>query len=124
MGAGRPKAFLELGGEPLLLRAARAFDAAPSVSRIVAVVPEAEIEAARALLAAVAQARARVVAGGERRQDSVLRGPQAGAGRLRRRRARPRRRASARRRAADRGGGARGRRDRAPRCPCCRSWTR
>ena len=53
MGAGRPKAFLELAGEALLLRAARVFDAAPSVSGIVAVVPEDEVAAARALLAPV-----------------------------------------------------------------------
>ncbi len=73
MGQGRPKAFLELGGEPLLLRAARAFEAAPSVGQIVAVVPEAELEAARARLAPLAKLLA-VVAGGERRQDSVLAG--------------------------------------------------
>jgi 2-C-methyl-D-erythritol 4-phosphate cytidylyltransferase len=73
MGQGRPKAFLELGGEPLLLRAARAFEAAPSVGQIVAVVPEVELEAARARLAPLAKLLA-VVAGGERRQDSVLAG--------------------------------------------------
>jgi 2-C-methyl-D-erythritol 4-phosphate cytidylyltransferase len=73
MGAGRPKAFLELAGEALLLRAARVFDAAPSVSRIVAVVPEDEIAAARALLAPVRKLAA-VVRGGERRQDSVQQG--------------------------------------------------
>jgi len=73
MGAERPKAFLDLGGEPLLLRAARAFEGAPSVGGIVAVVPHAETGAARALLAPLAKLRA-VVAGGERRQDSVLAG--------------------------------------------------
>lgn len=73
MGGERPKAFLELGGEPLLLRAARAFEAAPSVGSIVAVVPGSETEAARALLAPLAKLRG-VVAGGERRQDSVLAG--------------------------------------------------
>jgi len=73
MGAGRPKAFLELAGEALLLRAARVFDAAPSVSGIVAVVPEDEVAAARALLAPVRKLTA-VVPGGERRQDSVLAG--------------------------------------------------
>jgi 2-C-methyl-D-erythritol 4-phosphate cytidylyltransferase len=73
MGAERPKAFLELGGEPLLLRAARAFEAAPSVGRIVAVVPDAETAAARGLLAPLRKLLA-VVAGGERRQDSVLAG--------------------------------------------------
>jgi 2-C-methyl-D-erythritol 4-phosphate cytidylyltransferase len=74
MGAGsRPKAFLELGGEALVLRAARVFDRAPSVSRIVAVVPGEELLAARALLAPVRKVAA-VVAGGERRQDSVREG--------------------------------------------------
>jgi 2-C-methyl-D-erythritol 4-phosphate cytidylyltransferase len=73
MGAERPKAFLELRGEPLLLRAARAFEAAPSVGKIVAVVPELQIPAARERLAALSKLLA-VVAGGERRQDSVLAG--------------------------------------------------
>ena len=73
MGQGRPKAFLELGGEPLLLRAARAFEAAPSVGRIVVVVPEQELMAARERLSPLAKLLA-VVKGGERRQDSVLAG--------------------------------------------------
>jgi 2-C-methyl-D-erythritol 4-phosphate cytidylyltransferase len=73
MGAGRPKAFLELAGEPMLLRAARAFETAASVRSLVAVVPAAELGAARALLAPLAKLTA-VVAGGERRQDSVTAG--------------------------------------------------
>jgi 2-C-methyl-D-erythritol 4-phosphate cytidylyltransferase len=73
MGAGRPKAFLELAGQALVLRSARVFDAAPSVTGIVAVVPEAEVAAARDLLAPVRKLRS-VVPGGERRQDSVLAG--------------------------------------------------
>ncbi|HSD67795.1 MAG TPA: 2-C-methyl-D-erythritol 4-phosphate cytidylyltransferase [Vicinamibacteria bacterium] len=73
MGQGRPKAFLELAGEALVLRAARVFDRAPSVSRIVAVVPGEELAAARALLAPVRKVTA-VVPGGERRQDSVREG--------------------------------------------------
>jgi len=73
MGKDRPKAFLELAGEALVLRAARVFDEAPSVSWIVAVVPEEEVTAARALLAPVRKLAA-VVPGGERRQDSVLAG--------------------------------------------------
>ena len=73
MGADRPKAFLDLGGQPLLLRAARAFDAAPSVEGIVAVVPEEDVETARGLLAPVKKLVA-VAAGGVRRQDSVLEG--------------------------------------------------
>jgi 2-C-methyl-D-erythritol 4-phosphate cytidylyltransferase len=73
MGAERPKAFLDLAGQPLLLRAARAFDAAPCVAHVVAVVPAAERGQAQALLAPIAKLRA-VVPGGERRQDSVLEG--------------------------------------------------
>ena len=73
MGSDRPKAFLELGGQPLVLRAARAFEAAPSVEGIVVVVPETEVDRARALLGSVAGLLA-VVPGGARRQDSVLEG--------------------------------------------------
>jgi 2-C-methyl-D-erythritol 4-phosphate cytidylyltransferase len=73
MGGDRPKAFLELAGEALLLRAARVFDRAPSVGRIVAVVPADELATARALLASVRKVSA-VVPGGERRQDSVREG--------------------------------------------------
>ncbi len=73
MGASRPKAFLGLGGQPLLLASALVFEAAPSVEAIVAVVPAEEIEAARGMLRAVRKLRA-VVGGGSRRQDSVLEG--------------------------------------------------
>jgi 2-C-methyl-D-erythritol 4-phosphate cytidylyltransferase len=73
MGKGRPKAFLELAGQALVLRSARAFDEAPSVTGIVAVVPGSEVSSARTLLAPVRKLFA-VVPGGERRQDSVLEG--------------------------------------------------
>lgn len=73
MGAARPKAFLSLTGQPLLLRAALAFERSASVDAIVAVVPPEEIEAAREILAPLRKLRA-VVGGGERRQDSVLAG--------------------------------------------------
>lgn len=73
MGAGRPKAFLGLAGETLLLRSARAFEVAPSVERIVAVVPLAEVDGAATSLASLSKP-VDVVAGGERRQDSVLEG--------------------------------------------------
>ena len=73
LGDLRPKAFVELAGQALVLRSARAFDEAPSVSGIVAVVPRAEVAAARSLLAPVRKLVA-VVPGGERRQDSVLEG--------------------------------------------------
>jgi 2-C-methyl-D-erythritol 4-phosphate cytidylyltransferase len=73
MGAGRPKAFLPLAGEPILLRAARSFDTAVSVDAVVAVVPGAELESARSMLAGLTKLQA-VVVGGTRRQDSVLEG--------------------------------------------------
>jgi 2-C-methyl-D-erythritol 4-phosphate cytidylyltransferase len=73
MGAGRPKAFLDLAGEALLLRSARAFESATRVGAIVAVVPAGEIEAARRLLAPLRKLQG-VVAGGARRQDSVRAG--------------------------------------------------
>jgi len=73
LGAARPKAFLEVAGQALLLRAARAFDAAALVDGIVAVVPEDEVENARVLLGPIGKLRG-VVPGGARRQDSVLEG--------------------------------------------------
>jgi 2-C-methyl-D-erythritol 4-phosphate cytidylyltransferase len=76
MAAGRPKAFIEVAGESLLVRSARALDAAESVEAIVAVVPESEIELARRLLEPIRKVDA-IVAGGARRQDSVLQGMKA-----------------------------------------------
>jgi 2-C-methyl-D-erythritol 4-phosphate cytidylyltransferase/2-C-methyl-D-erythritol 2,4-cyclodiphosphate synthase len=73
MGGARPKAFLDLAGEPLLLHSARAFEAAPSVDAIVAVVPGEHTARADALLRPLRKLRG-VVAGGERRQDSVWEG--------------------------------------------------
>jgi 2-C-methyl-D-erythritol 4-phosphate cytidylyltransferase len=76
MGADQPKAFVPVAGQPMLLLAARAFAAAPSVDGIVAVVPADRIGAAREMLGGVRGLRD-VVAGGERRQDSVQRGLEA-----------------------------------------------
>jgi 2-C-methyl-D-erythritol 4-phosphate cytidylyltransferase len=73
MGMAQPKAFLPLAGKSLLLRAAQAFEDAPSIGAIVAVVPESEIPRGRDMLAALTKVRA-VVAGGRHRQDSVLLG--------------------------------------------------
>jgi 2-C-methyl-D-erythritol 4-phosphate cytidylyltransferase/2-C-methyl-D-erythritol 2,4-cyclodiphosphate synthase len=73
MGAGRPKAYLSLAGQPMLLRAASALQAAPAVDAIVAVVPREEIEAARSMLAVLPKVTS-VVAGGASRQDSVREG--------------------------------------------------
>ena len=73
MGAEKPKAFLDLAGRPLLVRTALAFEASTSVDGIVAVVPAGLEEPARGLLAGLRKVVA-VVAGGARRQDSVLAG--------------------------------------------------
>jgi 2-C-methyl-D-erythritol 4-phosphate cytidylyltransferase len=73
MGAGRPKAFLAVAGQTLLVRSARALRAAPSVGAIVAVVPADALEEARGLLDASVPGCV-VVAGGGRRQDSVKAG--------------------------------------------------
>lgn len=73
MGGDRPKAFLPVGGRPMLLRAALAFEAAPAVDAVVAVVPESAVAEASTMLAGVGKLQA-VVAGGARRQDSVLEG--------------------------------------------------
>lgn len=73
MGAARPKAFLPLAGRPLLSRAAEAFEAAPDVESIVAVVPAGEQRASRELLASLPKVTA-VVIGGATRQDSVRAG--------------------------------------------------
>lgn len=70
LGAARPKAFVDLLGEPLLLWAARAFEAAPSVTALVAVAPDGWLDAAREALRPVGKLRA-VVPGGASRQESV-----------------------------------------------------
>jgi 2-C-methyl-D-erythritol 4-phosphate cytidylyltransferase len=72
MAAGVPKAFIPLAGVPMFLHSVRVFDGAPSVGAIAVVVPADRVEDTRALLAG--HARATVVAGGERRQDSVRAG--------------------------------------------------
>ena len=76
MGADQPKAFVPVAGQPMLLLAARALDAAPSLDGIVVVVPADRIADARRLLGGVRALRD-VVAGGETRQDSVQRGLEA-----------------------------------------------
>ena len=76
MGADQPKAFVPVAGQPMLLLAARAFDAAPSLDGIVAVVPADRIADAREILGGLRALRD-VVPGGESRQDYVQRGLEA-----------------------------------------------
>lgn len=68
LGAGRPKAFVELSGEPLLVHALRALRACTRVGPVVVAAPVPDVEAVGGLLAAY---DVLVVAGGASRQDSV-----------------------------------------------------
>ena len=121
MGAGRPKAFLTLGGEPLLLqRRARLRGGALGGRASWRWSRRARRSTARASCSPASRKLRAVVAGGERRQDSVLEGLKRAARRLRRRRAGPRRGAAARGGRADRGRGARRARERGGACRCCR----
>jgi 2-C-methyl-D-erythritol 4-phosphate cytidylyltransferase len=70
LGAGGPKAFVELGGRPMLAWSLLAFDAARSVAQIVIAAPP-EMEERVEALAGEAGVEARVVAGGEHRSQSV-----------------------------------------------------
>ena len=70
------KPFLELSGEPVLLRAVRPFLEHSGVREVVVALPVAQAESAPAWLIEADQ-RIRVVAGGETRRDSVWAGLQA-----------------------------------------------
>lgn len=75
-----PKLFLELGGRPLLDRAATPFLTHEVVRDLVAVVPEAYVSAATDLLEALARphrVNVSAIAGGATRQESVRLGLQA-----------------------------------------------
>jgi len=69
LGRGVPKAFCEVSGRTLLEHAAGRFAAHPDVRDLVIVAPVAMLQAAASLVPA-----AHVVAGGDTRQESVLRG--------------------------------------------------
>jgi len=76
-GGELPKVLVDLGGQPLLLWAVRAYDRHPCVNRVVLVVGEQFAARAEALCAsACLRHRVHVVSGGPRRQDSVLLGLQ------------------------------------------------
>jgi 2-C-methyl-D-erythritol 4-phosphate cytidylyltransferase len=69
LGAAVPKAFVELGAQPLLVRAVAPFATHPAVRDVVVVAPPALVESARELTP-----NASVVPGGPTRQQSVARG--------------------------------------------------
>ena len=72
LGAGAPKQFLEIGGRTMLDRSIAAFDAHPRVAALVVALPAAVMADPPACLGACAKPL-QLVAGGERRQDSVAR---------------------------------------------------
>jgi 2-C-methyl-D-erythritol 4-phosphate cytidylyltransferase/2-C-methyl-D-erythritol 2,4-cyclodiphosphate synthase len=72
LGADAPKQFLEIGGRTMLDRSIAAFDAHPRVAALVVALPAAVMADPPACLGACAKPL-QLVAGGERRQDSVAR---------------------------------------------------
>lgn len=69
LGAEIPKAFVPLGGRPLLVHAIGALRACPRIGEIVVAVPDGWASRARALLGS--DPRCTVVTGGATRRDSV-----------------------------------------------------
>ena len=75
MGAGTDKAFLNLGPKPVLAWSLLAFERCTDVDQIVVVVRKDQLVATKALVRMFGISKVRsVVAGGARRQDSVLNG--------------------------------------------------
>ncbi|WP_350349297.1 2-C-methyl-D-erythritol 4-phosphate cytidylyltransferase [Agromyces sp. G08B096] len=77
LGHPEPKAFVSVGGRPMLAVAVDAVLGMRETPHLVVVVPESRVDEARELLgpvAAAADAPLDVVAGGSSRQDSVARG--------------------------------------------------
>lgn len=79
MGADTPKAYLPLGGKPILQHSLEAFDASPLVSEIVLVIhPEDQsMLDTRVLPAYEPTSTLKVIYGGEHRQDSTQAGVRA-----------------------------------------------
>jgi len=79
LGAGVPKAFVEVAGVPILVRALEAVAACPEVDRVVPVVPQGDLCGVRGLGASLARIPKLdpAVAGGPERQDSVRAGLEA-----------------------------------------------
>lgn len=71
MGAGVPKQFLDIGGRTLLDYSVDALLASPRVDELVVAAPAATLTTVTVSLDARGAGRVSVIAGGERRQDSV-----------------------------------------------------
>jgi len=78
MGGQIPKQYLPLGGVPVLVHSLRVLEAVPAIARIVMAVPEADREYCLDEIVNRYQITkvTKIVAGGERRQDSVRHGLQ------------------------------------------------
>lgn len=76
MGTNVPKQFLSLGGVPLLVHALQAFENSTIISEIILVVPQDDCQYCREdIVSSYGFTKvSQVVAGGNRRQDSVLNG--------------------------------------------------
>lgn len=76
LGAGLPKAFIDLGGIPLVIRSLRAVLSAPAIMSAVIVAPPSEVDRTRRLLDVHGPWRCPVALtpGGAERQDSVRNG--------------------------------------------------
>jgi len=79
MGGDQAKQFMELGGRPILAVTLECFDLSPDINGIVLVVPSGKVDYCRGEIVKrydLAKVE-KVVAGGERRQDSVRLGLEA-----------------------------------------------
>ena len=75
MGSKRPKQYLELAGEPILIHTLRAFARSADVDGIIVVVPQEWQQQTKAFIDLFAVEKVlKVVCGGIRRQDSVANG--------------------------------------------------
>lgn len=70
LGAGEPKAFVDVAGKPLIAWSLEAFDAAGTIGRIVIAAPPGEEDRA-AVIAKEAGVKVTVVPGGDHRSESV-----------------------------------------------------
>jgi 2-C-methyl-D-erythritol 4-phosphate cytidylyltransferase/2-C-methyl-D-erythritol 2,4-cyclodiphosphate synthase len=78
MGRNRPKQYLELAGEPILIHTLRAFAATDGVDGIIVVVPKEWLAQTQGFIDRSGVTKIlSVVAGGSRRQDSVANGLEA-----------------------------------------------
>jgi 2-C-methyl-D-erythritol 4-phosphate cytidylyltransferase/2-C-methyl-D-erythritol 2,4-cyclodiphosphate synthase len=73
MGTPVPKQLLDIGGRSVLQRSVAIFDHHPAVAEMVVVLPEQYVADGASLVGPTAR-RCTVVAGGDRRQDSVMKG--------------------------------------------------